>query len=217
MAALMKYDQARTALAEAKSLREVKVITDKMTALKEYARRAKDKDLELMAQEMRLRAERKFGELSLQLETSKGGRPRNNGKVATVSTQAKKDVLAELGVDQRHANRCEKLAEENMDEEEFEEKVAASIERIKNPPKRKRVAPKKVDPETTRRMLEPKTECDPARAAYLRKVKVGRSVFTACREIREANATPVEWLDCLYPAEVDDIEPEVFPVIDWLI
>ncbi|MGH8658500.1 MAG: hypothetical protein ACREV4_08515 [Gammaproteobacteria bacterium] len=62
-----------------------------------------------------LRAWRKFGELSAKLEGTgpKGGRPKKRGNVATISPPTKKQVLAELGVNERHANRCEKLAEEN--------------------------------------------------------------------------------------------------------
>jgi hypothetical protein len=46
MSALSRFDEACNALAEAKDLSEVKDIADKATALKEYARRAKDKQLE---------------------------------------------------------------------------------------------------------------------------------------------------------------------------
>jgi hypothetical protein len=49
--ALSRYDAACHALAGAKDLTEVKDIADKMTALKQYARRAKNRQLEIDAAE----------------------------------------------------------------------------------------------------------------------------------------------------------------------
>jgi hypothetical protein len=55
--ALSRYDAACHALAEAKDLTEVKDIADKMAALMQYARRAKDRQLEINAAELRIRAD----------------------------------------------------------------------------------------------------------------------------------------------------------------
>jgi len=60
---LQRYDAACRALAEAKSVDEVKDIRNQAEAMRAYAKQAKNKQLEIDASEVRFRAERRIGEL----------------------------------------------------------------------------------------------------------------------------------------------------------
>jgi len=105
MSALIKYDQARHALAACRSVDEIKDIRDKSEAMRLYAKQAQDTELEQWAAEIKLRAQRAIGELSAALETQKGG----FGIVPT-GGKHKAEVLADAGISTSTANRYEKLA-----------------------------------------------------------------------------------------------------------
>lgn len=105
MTTLIKYDQARQALAACRSVDEIKDIRDKSEAMRLYAKQAQDTELEQWAAEIKLRAQRAIGELSAALETQKGG----FGIVPT-GGKHKAEVLADAGISTSAANRYEKLA-----------------------------------------------------------------------------------------------------------
>ena len=56
MSALVRYEQARTALAECARIDEASEIRDKAAALAAYARQRDDRDLEVWVREIHLRA-----------------------------------------------------------------------------------------------------------------------------------------------------------------
>jgi N6-adenosine-specific RNA methylase IME4 len=104
---LIKYDTACRALAEAKAVDEAKDIRDQAMAMRLYAKQAKNKNLEADAFEIRIRAERRVGELIALQENSvglnKGGRPRTGVSKTPVSGLP---TLAEAGIDKNLAKHA---------------------------------------------------------------------------------------------------------------
>lgn len=102
---LSHYDAARHALAIAKSLDEVMEIADKATAIKEYARRAKDRQLQIDATEIVMRSERRLGEML-------AATPKNTGAkgIGTSAVPRENHTLAEMGIDKKLSSRAQKLA-----------------------------------------------------------------------------------------------------------
>lgn len=68
---LVKYEEACRAVSDAMTLDEAKSIADKAEALRAYARQAKNRTLEIHATEIRLRAERRTGQLMTELRQAK--------------------------------------------------------------------------------------------------------------------------------------------------
>ncbi len=135
--ALVKYEAARRALAAARATDEAKDIRDKAEAMRVYARQAKDRQLEVDAAEIRIRAERRLGELiRAQQETvglAKGGGDTSTG-TRKVPVQ-EPPTLAEAGISKKLSSRAQKLAavpQDNFEElvGEWRGKATASDSRI---------------------------------------------------------------------------------------
>lgn len=146
--ALVKYEAARHALAEARSVDEAKDIKDKAEALRVYAHQANDIELESAAAEIKLRAVQRIGEISAELETSKGG----SNPTATLPTggKSKRAVLKDAGISTSAANRYEKIAAVPRDE--FESYIAECKE--KKQPVYAKEAIKRVQSTTQRKAAE---------------------------------------------------------------
>ena len=128
MAQLIRYEQARTALAECHRVDEVKDIRDKAEAMAAYARQAKDTELIQYATEIKVRAERRCGELlRANIATpaergERGAEARWNGKSS--DTTSHKPTLAEMGLSKDESSRYQSLA--SMSAEHFEAAVATA-------------------------------------------------------------------------------------------
>ena len=115
MSELVKYDAACRAIAEAASIDEAKDFRDKGEAMRAYARQAKNKQLEVQAAEIRIRAERRIGEL---MSAQRDAGMMNDGAKGTGSNQHEVRVaekpapptLAEAGIDKNLADRARKYA-----------------------------------------------------------------------------------------------------------
>ena len=126
MTALTKYEAARRALAAARATDEAKDIRDKAEAMRVYARQAKDRQLEVDAAEIRIRAERRLGELiRAQKETmglATGGQPYHpTGSQKDPVGRGTVPTLSEAGIDKKLADRARKLAA--VPQDRFEELV----------------------------------------------------------------------------------------------
>lgn len=113
---LVHYEQAKAALAEAVRIDDAKTIRDKAEAIGVYAAQSKDTTLHVYATKIKLRAERRIGELSKQLETAERTRTDlhpERGK------QTKAATLKDAGISTSQAHRYEKLAA--LDDHLFEQ------------------------------------------------------------------------------------------------
>jgi hypothetical protein len=106
MTELVRYDAMCRAIAEAYEVDEVKDIRDKAIALETYARQAHNIENERQACLIRLRAERKCGELLKQIEMAKGGQPyQSDGATGRTPT------LVDRGISRDQSSRWQKLAD----------------------------------------------------------------------------------------------------------
>lgn len=127
-AQLVRYEQARTALAECYRVDEVKDIRDKAEAMAAYARQAKDSELIQYATEIKVRAERRCGELLARTAETGERATRSSGgaNVPTVSNDStpKPPTLADMGLTRDESSRYQQLAA--MPDEHFETAVATA-------------------------------------------------------------------------------------------
>lgn len=132
MSELVKYDAACRAVAECKSVDEAKDIRDKSIAMKAYAKQAKNKELEADAVEIRMRAERRLGELiRLQKETVGLNRGASGSIVTGSGREPVKDTrptLADAGIDKKLSMRAQQFAA--LPDEKFEESVARTRQAV---------------------------------------------------------------------------------------
>lgn len=107
--ALVRFDAARVALAEARSIDEVKAIRDKAEALRLYARQAGESlEMQNDIAEIKLRAERRAGELLKEVERAERGRP--IGKTLHDATFIP-PTLADLGIERTQSHRWQAIAD----------------------------------------------------------------------------------------------------------
>ena len=120
---LIRYDAMRQAIIEAHSIDEVKDIRDKAEALRQYARQAGESlENQNMIAEIRLRAERRAGELIAEMPKATGGQPYQKSTPDTVSGVDAAPSLAALGISHKQSSRFQAVA--SIPEPLFEEHIA---------------------------------------------------------------------------------------------
>ena len=109
MTALLRYDAACRAIAEAKTIDEVKTWIDKAAAVREYTRRIKNRQMEIDAIEIRVRAKRRRGELLFQLK-AEGRLTEGRKKTVIGSGQLEPITLEELEVSRNDSAEDQEIA-----------------------------------------------------------------------------------------------------------
>ena len=126
---LVRYDAACRALAEAKAVDEAKKIRDVSEAMRAYARQAKNKQLEIDAAEIRIRAERRVGELMQAQRETVGLADGGDAMRARVTDGPEvRPSLAEAGIDKHLADRARKYAA--VPKEKFDGMVSEWRDRV---------------------------------------------------------------------------------------
>ena len=129
-AMLTRYDAARFALAEARRVDEVKDIVDRWAAVQEYARRANDTQLLNDATELRFDAERKGGELLIEM-AAKGERDSGHGDRQSEKAKSRPATqLSDLGLTKTQSSRWQKLA--TLPPDKFEVRKEHAKARVRN-------------------------------------------------------------------------------------
>lgn len=121
MNSLSRIDAARKALAAAKSLDDVKEVRDQAEAVRMYCKAAGvGLEMQNMAAEIKLRAERKAGEMLAAMEKRKGGTPKK------LVSHDETPALDDIGVSRTQSHRWQRIAD--VPEEAFEQYIAEKRE-----------------------------------------------------------------------------------------
>lgn len=119
-----RYDAMCRAIDAAYEVDEVKDIRDKARAMQMYLRQAKNTEAERRACEIRLRAERKAGQLISEMEKAKGAAEpgTNRGMTPLPDVRASRPTLDDLGISYKQSSDWQRLA--RVPEDEFEAALA---------------------------------------------------------------------------------------------
>jgi len=163
MTGLVKYEAARAALQAAHDVDEVKDIRDKAQAMQAYANQAKDTQLVEWASEIKVRAERRAGEMLAVMKVNGHGH-KNLKKGSKLSPESPEvtpgPTLDSIGISKKQSSQWQKVAA--IPEKAFEKSISdtkdaqgvvttAAVLRAAKPQKTKAVkepkAPKPKKPE----------------------------------------------------------------------
>jgi hypothetical protein len=135
---LALYDTACRAVAAARTIDEAKDICDRSAAARAYAKQIKNKQMEIDALEIRVRAERRLGELILELKAEGVGvRGRRADPSQSKWSERPFLRLSDIGIDGATSALTQRLAllpVERFDTELARWRAAAPSERVLQPP-----------------------------------------------------------------------------------
>jgi hypothetical protein len=148
---LILYDAMVSAIVACHRTDEVKAIHDKALALESYARMAKDAASERRAREIRIRAERRAGELLAAIPRQRGDRAmRKSAPAGPIKQSVYEQELARVGISRSTATKYAKLA--TVPADEFERALAqpdasSRMVRAHAPKPEPKPEPKPVEPQ----------------------------------------------------------------------
>ena len=120
---LAQYDNMIVAIANAERADEAKEIKNRARAMQVYAQQAHNRKAEQRCATIRIRAERRLGQMLKDQEMHKGGRPAKTGNTrAPVSDEPIR--LSEVNITKRESSQAQKLAD--IPDQEFEDAIAAA-------------------------------------------------------------------------------------------
>ncbi len=114
--------EARSLLAQATTISEVKVVRDQAQALRDYVKQQGEcLEIQNAAAEIKIRAERRAGQILSETERSEGGRPSQNLSHDATGFAA---TLPELGINRNQSSRWQTIASLSLDA--FEQHIEAT-------------------------------------------------------------------------------------------
>ena len=117
--ALIQFEEARCALDKAYRIDEVKQIRDQAQAAQSYARQARESvDMQMQIAEIKLRAERKAGELLREMEKAVPRGSNQHGRKEASHDATHPPALEDLGITRSDSSRWQQIAD--IPEPEFE-------------------------------------------------------------------------------------------------
>jgi DNA N-6-adenine-methyltransferase (Dam) len=122
---IVLIDRVESALQAATTVQHVKNIRDRASAAREYGRRARDRRMVAMADQLLFKSERRTGEIILAMKAAGELVDRKNGRPQKGSSVTR---LSDLGISFDESARWQKLA--NMPQDAFDETLRARFDRI---------------------------------------------------------------------------------------
>jgi hypothetical protein len=128
----IKYQAMVLAIQECHQVDEIKMMRDQARALEEYMKQAQNQEAERKACEIRIRAERRAGEILRDMEKAKGSQSQLSGRdisggsiVKPPESDNKPKTLSELGINKTQSSRYQALA--NIPDDVFEQHLADPV------------------------------------------------------------------------------------------
>lgn len=120
---LAQLDSAKRALAEARTIDEAKDIRDKAEAIRGYYQQQRDSlEAQNYAAELKLRAERKLGEMLKETEKNDGAKGLgSNQHLVRLQPATAPPKLSDLGIEKTQSSRWQKIAD--LPDEVFEQEI----------------------------------------------------------------------------------------------